>query len=141
MHDKLIFADIDSIIRVHVEWLFNGYDRKDQEDIVEYIHEHLLCVFKCDFLPKCNLCGLDWSETLLSGIKYWLPEVYDAMPDDDYSAYELAMIIDDWYLIAELPELCVSAAFDVLNLDVHDISLFHDFYCWLYDDANYSPRW
>ena len=141
MAQQLIFADITSIVEFHVQEMFDDLNANDRRPIEKYILDHLDYVFNCYFLPQCEPCDDDLTLKMLSGIKYWMPEIYDALPNESYKFYNLALFVLNWYLIAELPELYVEIAFDVLGWDMDDISLHFEMYDWLFDDSDYSPRW
>jgi hypothetical protein len=141
MAQQLIFADIVRTVEFHVQNMFGDLNARDRHQIEDYIMDHLNCVFDCYFLPQCTLCGGNWTLMLLSGIEYWMPEIYDAMPNELYKFYDLAQFILNWYLIAELPELYVEIVFELLGWDMDDISLHFEMYDWLYADSDYSPRW
>ena len=138
MTDDIIIADIDDTIKFHCEQLFHDFDAEDQQIAIDYMTQHLVYWFDCCFLPQCTLCGGNWAAMFMSGIKYWLPEVYDAMPERSYSVNELASIAIQWYLIAMLPELTVRVICE--ELDYTDYLVLNmDIYRWLYADDNYSP--
>jgi len=138
MTDDIISADIYGTIKFHCEQLFHDFDAEDQQIAIDYMTQHLAYWFDCYFLPQCTLCGGNWAAMLMSGIKYWLPEVYDAMPERRYSFDELANIVFQWYLIVMLPELTVRVICE--ELDYTDYLVLNmDIYSWLYADDNYSP--
>ena len=141
MAQQLIFADMVRTVEFHVQSLFGDLGARDRRQIEDYIMDHLNCVFKCYFLPQCTLCGGNWTLMLLSGIEYWMPEIYNAMPDESYKFYGIVQFILNWYLIAELPELYVEVAFELLGWDAEDLSLHFEIYDWLLGDSDYSPRW
>jgi len=140
MTDDIIIADIDDTIEFHCYQLFGSEFGSDiQKTAVDYMTQHVAYWFDCYFLPQCTLCGGNWAAMFMSGIKYWMPEVYDAMPEKSYTANELANIVLQWYLIAMLPELFVRICLEELNWDIDDLTLYTDVYDWLFSDEHYQP--
>jgi len=138
MIDDIIIADIDDTIEFHCEHLFSNFDAEDRQIAVNYMTQHVAYWFDRYFLPQCTLRGGNWAAMFMSGIKYWMPEVYDAMPEKSYSVNELASIALQYYLIAMLPELTVRVICE--ELDYTDYLVLNmDIYRWLYADDNYSP--
>lgn len=140
MNDQIIIANLDDIIMHHVSWLFGDYGTVDREYIAGCVNQRLNKAME-SLLSQCILCGGNWSAMLLSGIEYWMPEVYDAMPDRSYSLFDLVAIIKNQLLIALLPELFIDISFTELNWDMDDVSLFPEIYDWLFSDKNYQPCW
>ncbi len=56
-----------------------------------------------DFLGECTACGGNWTAMFMSGIKAVAPEIYDAMPDRDYSFDEVCFICN--HLCYDRPHL------------------------------------
>lgn len=47
-----------------------------------------------EFLENCLACGGNWSNMILSGIRAIFPNVYNTMPDREYTFVELIEIIE-----------------------------------------------
>ena len=141
MTNDIIIADVDRTIEFHCSNLFGHLGTDVTTQAESYMADNLQYWFKCYFLKQCTLCDGNWAATLMSGIQYWMPEVYDAMPERDYSIDELTNIILQQYLIAMLPELFVRICFEELDWDIDDLTLYPDVYDWLFADRQYAPRY
>lgn len=141
MTNDIIIADIDCIVEFHCNNLFGHLGTEVIAQAAKYMTEHLQYMFECDFLKQCTLCGGNWAAMLMSGIKYWMPEVYDAMPERDYSMTELVSLVYNQLLIASLPELVVRICFEELDMDMDELawSLGVRVDDWLAADDNYAP--
>lgn len=70
---------------------------KKEEEYLHYAFEYSLDredMSYDEFLENCLACGGNWSNMILSGIRAIFPNVYDAMPDREYSFIELIEIIE-----------------------------------------------
>jgi hypothetical protein len=141
MTDKIIKADIDRIVYFHVKQLFGCFGRETCIIARNYIIDHLQYEFDVNFLPQCTLSGGNWAQMFMSGIRYWFPEVYAAMPDRCYTIDQLLSIIMNCYLVAELKELIVRILFEELDWSIDEISCYTALYDWLFSDDNYSAIW
>lgn len=47
-----------------------------------------------NFLHQCTMCGGNWTSMFLTGIKAVAPELYEALPDKNYSFDEVCFIVN-----------------------------------------------
>ena len=56
-----------------------------------------------DFLNHCTVCGGNWTAMFLTGLKEVAPDIYNAMPDRNYSFDEVVFIVN--HLCEDRPHL------------------------------------